>query len=228
MKCRVLRKMAGVAAITTLASTALVPVPAFAEWWNYFDLSSSHWVVSSGVFDWTEERGIIHGTARKWRPDAQITRAEAAGILWNYHGNPAPKSNPNFPDASTLSWASDAVAWCAEQGIFSGDSSTGAFNPWTPLTREQSAKILFIVSKDHPSSLSSFQGFQDPESVSSWAQGVMSWAVQNGIITGRQTANGAYLDAKEGCTRAEFAAMLYRVEDKYGEPEKPGALEAPI
>ncbi len=67
----------------------------------------------------------------------------------------------------------------------------------------------------------SFGGFKDFNSVSKWAWGVMGWAVENGIVTGVQKPDGAYLAGQSGCTRAEFATMLRRVEDKYGAPDKP-------
>ncbi len=213
--------IARVAVAASLVAAVVAPVPAFASYLGYSDLSTSHWAVAGGVVDWAEESGIIHGSNGKWRPDATVTRAEAAAIIWNYHGNPAPKKPAAFADAGSLSWAYDAVAWCSEQGIFTGDASTGNFNPWAPLTREQSAKVLCVMADGRIPATVSFSGFKDFNSVSKWAWGVMGWAVENGIVTGVQKPDGAYLAGQSGCTRAEFATMLRRVEDKYGAPDKP-------
>lgn len=213
------RPIACAAAATSLVAAVAAPVPAFASYLGYSDLSTSHWAVAGGVVDWAEDSGIIHGSNGQWRPDATVTRAEAAAIIWNYHGNPEPKKSTAFADAGSLSWARDAVAWCSEQGIFTGDASTGNFNPWAPLTREQSAKVLCVMADGRIPATVSFGGFKDFGSVSRWAWGVMGWAVENGIVTGVQKPDGAYLAGQSGCTRAEFATMLRRVEDKYGAPD---------
>lgn len=213
--------IARAAVAASLVAAVAAPVPAFASYLGYSDLSTSHWAVTGGVVDWAEESGIIHGSNGRWRPDATVTRAEAAAIIWNYHGNPEPKKSAAFADAGSLSWAYDAVAWCSEQGIFTGDASTGRFNPWAPLTREQSAKVLCVMADGRIPATVYFGGFKDFNSVSKWAWGVMGWAVENGIVTGVQKPDGAYLAGQSGCTRAEFATMLRRVEDKYGAPDKP-------
>ena len=215
------RPIACAAAATSLVAAVAAPASALASYLGYSDLDTSHWAVAGGVVDWAEESGIIHGSNGKWRPDATVTRAEAAAIIWNYHGNPAPKKPAAFADAGSLSWAYDAVAWCSEQGIFTGDASTGNFNPWAPLTREQSAKVLCVMADGRIPATVSFGGFKDFNSVSKWAWGVMGWAVENGIVTGVQKPDGAYLAGQSGCTRAEFTTMLRRVEDKYGAPDKP-------
>lgn len=215
------RPIACAAVAASLIAAVAAPASALASYLGYSDLSTSHWAVIGGVVDWAEESGIVHGSNGKWRPDATVTRAEAAAIIWNYHGNPAPKKPAAFADAGSLSWARDAVAWCSEQGIFTGDASTGNFNPWAPLTREQSAKVLCVMVDGRIPATVSFGGFKDFNSVSKWAWGVMGWAVENGIVTGVQKPDGAYLAGQSGCTRAEFATMLRRVEDKYGAPDKP-------
>lgn len=215
------RPIACAAVAASLIAAVAAPASALASYLGYSDLSTSHWAVIGGVVDWAEESGIVHGSNGKWRPDAIVTRAEAAAIIWNYHGNPAPKKPAAFADAGSLSWARDAVAWCSEQGIFTGDASTGNFNPWAPLTREQSAKVLCVMAGGRIPATVSFGGFRDFNSVSKWAWGVMGWAVENGIVTGVQKPDGAYLAGQSGCTRAEFATMLRRVEDKYGAPDKP-------
>lgn len=215
------RNLSRAALAATLAAALAAPAPALAAYLGYSDLDASHWAVAGGVVDWAEGSGIIHGSNGRWLPDATVTRAEAAAIIWNYHGNPAPKKAAAFADAASLSWAYDAVAWCSEQGIFTGDAATGAFNPWAPLTREQSAKVLCVMAGGRVPSAVSFGKFKDFDSVSKWAWGVMGWAVENGIVTGVQKPDGAYLAGQSGCTRAEFATMLRRVEDKYGAPDKP-------
>ena len=49
--------------------------------------------------------------------------------------------------------------------------------------------------------------FVDENAVSDWARTAMRWAVQNGILTGK---DGARLDPQGSATRAEVAVILQR------------------
>ena len=54
-------------------------------------------------------------------------------------------------------------------------------------------------------------GFADVTSISPWAQDAMRWAVQEGLLTGK---DGARLDPQGTATRAEVAAILARFIEK--------------
>lgn len=202
---------AGVA--LSLAAAVVAPATAFASYLGFSDLSTSHWAVSSGVVDWSVENKVINGNNGKWMPDAQITRAEAAAVLYNAAGNPEPAKAPAFGDAGALSWAYDAVAWCAQEGIFTGNAATGNFDPWAPLTREQAAKVLMLREGGSEGAASTLDRFSDKDTVSSWARGVVAWAVENGVMNGVDTPSGRLVQGQRACTRAEFVAMLKNVED---------------
>jgi hypothetical protein len=51
--------------------------------------------------------------------------------------------------------------------------------------------------------------FNDSPSVADWAREPISWAVAGGVITGKP---GALLDPLGTATRAEFAAILRRLD----------------
>ena len=196
-----------------LAAALAAPVAAQAAYLGFSDLETSHWVVASGVVDWSVENKVINGANGRWLPDATISRAEAAAVLHNAAGNPKASKAPAFTDAGSLSWAYDAVAWCAQEGIFTGNAATGNFDPWAPLTREQAAKVLMVREGGRAGSASSLDKFSDKSTVSSWATGPVAWAVEAGVINGVDTAQGRLVQGQRACTRAEFVAMLKNLED---------------
>lgn len=218
-----------------LAAALAAPVAAQAAYLGFSDLDTSHWAVASGVVDWSVENKVINGANGCWLPDNAISRAETA-VLHNAAGNPKASKAPAFTDAGSLSWAYDAVAWCAQEGIFTGNAATGNFDPWAPLTREQAAKVLMVREGGRAGSASSLDKFSDKSTVSSWATGPVAWAVEAGVINGVDTAQGRLVQGQRACTRAEFVAMLKNLEDDGAgtpgggtgggttdpEPEKPG------
>lgn len=206
-----------------LAAALAAPVAAQAAYLGFSDLDASHWAVASGVVDWSVENKVINGADGRWLPDATISRAEAAAVLHNAAGNPKASKAPVFGDAGSLSWAYDAVAWCAQEGIFTGNAATGNFDPWAPLTREQAAKILMVREGGDAGSASSLDKFSDKSTVSSWATGAVAWAVEAGVINGVDTAQGRLVQGQRACTRAEFVAMLKNLEDDGTETPGGGA-----
>ena len=196
-----------------LAAALAAPVAAQAAYLGFSDLDTSHWAVASGVVDWSVENKVINGANGRWLPDATISRAEAAAVLHNAAGNPKASKAPAFGDAGSLSWAYDAVAWCAQEGIFTGNAATGNFDPWAPLTREQAAKVLMVREGGKAGSASSLDKFSDKSTVSSWATGPVAWAVEAGVINGVDIGSGRLVQGQRACTRAEFVAMLKNLED---------------
>ena len=80
----------------------------------------------------------------------------------------------------------------------------------TGLTREQAATILlrYTSYKGYPiSAFADLSAFGDRGSISSYAQGAMSWAVAEGLISG---VGNQRLDPQGNATRAQLAVILMR------------------
>lgn len=73
-----------------------------------------------------------------------ITREQIAAVIWRQAGNPEGSSDlSGFPDgADTSSWASNAMSWAVDTGLFLGDDATGELNPVDNLTRAQAAAVM--------------------------------------------------------------------------------------
>ena len=81
-------------------------------------------------------------------------------------------------------------------------------NPNGSITREQIAVTLYGYAKAQGIAgtvTGDLSKFQDASTVSSWATEAMAWAVQNGLISGKD--NGS-LAPQDTATRAELAQIM--------------------
>ena len=103
------------------------------------------------------------------------------------------------------------MLWGVEQDIVRGVEQH-LFQPDENVTREQLAVILFRLSKAQPQTHQDGAAglFEDWQEVSEWAREGMSWALDEGIVTGR---GEGVLAPGDSASRAEVAAMLCRFLD---------------
>lgn len=169
-------------------------------WSNPFtDVSENAWYYDSVRF--VHENGLMNGYNNTFAPDANLSRAMWAQILYNKEGRPA-ASGSVFPDVPPDAWYSQAVAWAAERGIVSGYGS-GLFGPGNQITREQMAVMLWRYSGS-PAPVNQTLSFSDADAAGGYARTALCWAVEQGIMRG----NGGRLDPKGLATRAHTAQML--------------------
>ena len=106
---------------------------------------------------WAKLTGVVSGMSPStFAPDAPITRAQLAVILYNYTQQFAPESLTEtgsltgFPDADSVpSWARTAMAWAVGNGLISGVGENGVsyLRPEGCATRAQVATILMNYEK---------------------------------------------------------------------------------
>lgn len=199
-------------AIATFAA-AIAPVTAYAGYAGYSDLYEDHWAVREGVVAWSEKNGVVDGYEDgTWGAERAVDRATAAEILYKLAGCPRVTSRPAFADADSLSWAADSVAWAQQMGIFSGNvhaDGSVTFDPWSPLTREQAAKVLRVIARAQSVNPSVLSGYGDRSSIAAWAAGSVAWAVDNDIM-----GKGGSLNGGGTCSRAEFVSMLKSTDER--------------
>lgn len=151
---------------------------------------------------------LMRGTSgNTFSPNATLTRAQMAQILYNAAGCPEPQSGTMpFTDVKYGSWYYDAVQWAAATGITAGTSQT-TYSPGSNITREQFVTLLYRYS-NRPSGTGSIDSFPDAASASDWSRDAFSWAVGIGMVSGSKVGNTLYLYPKKTATRAEAARML--------------------
>lgn len=179
----------------------------------FTDVKPGDWFYDDVMFVY--EKKLMMGTSSTlFSPNEAATRAMLATILWRMDGSPAPKSSAGYSDVPTGQWYSDAIAWATEKGIFEGYGN-GTFGPNDPITREQLAAIFYRYASHKGydmSAVGSLEQFSDKDKASSWALDALKWAIGSGLMNGK----GNTLDPTGTATRAEIAAMLHRLVDKYG------------
>ena len=166
--------------------------------------------------DWYQEsvayvyrNNLMYGTTNTtFSPDANLTRAMFAAMLYRLAGSPRVVGTCSFPDVPSTAYYLDAVIWGEKNGVIYGEG--GKFNPDGKITREQMAAMMrryadFCELKtDARADLS---GFTDAAAVSSWALNDMKWAVAEHLLYGDTNSR---LNPTNNATRAEAAAILQR------------------
>lgn len=166
--------------------------------------------------DWYREsvayvyrNNLMYGTTNTtFSPDANLTRAMFAAMLYRLAGSPRVVGTCSFPDVPSTAYYLDAVIWGEKNRVIYGEG--GKFNPDGKITREQMAAMMrryadFCELKtDARADLS---GFTDAAAVSSWALNDMKWAVAEHLLYGDTNSR---LNPTNNATRAEAAAILQR------------------
>ena len=170
------------------------------------DVAAEAWYAPA--VDYVKYGRLMYGTGSNlFQPDAQMTRAMLAQVLYELEGAPSVKGlSCPFTDVGG-SWYTDAVIWAYNAGVVAGVSAT-QFAPNEALTREQMVTMLFgYAGREEALSGSdgALAGYQDQASVSGWARAAMAWAVSSGVISGTSATT---LSPKKVGTRAEVATVL--------------------
>ena len=156
-------------------------------------------------------RGVMQGVSdTRFGPHLTATRAMMATILWRMEGSPAPTAEARFTDVRSGQWYSEAVAWTAQSGVYTGYAD-GSFRPNDSITREQLATILYRYAKYKGVDVSvgedtNILSYADAAEISDYAFPAMQWACGAGVMQG---SNGNLLP-RGRATRAQIAAMLHR------------------
>jgi len=171
-------------------------------WSNpYIDVTSDAWYYNAVKF--VSENGLMNGTSNNiFAPDAQLSRAMSAQILYNKAGKPSISSSNIFADVENNAWYTDAITWAAENHIVTGNSD-GTFSPNDKITREQLAVMLWRYAGE-PVATTKELRFTDASTASSYALEALYWATENKIING---SNGDLMP-KGNATRAQVAQTL--------------------
>ena len=189
-------------AVTVEASFQLL-----APWSSpYADVNTGDWFY--GAVEYVVESGLMTGTsATTFEPDATLTRAMMATVLWAMEGGPVVNYAMAYTDVDSDDWFAEAVRWATSEGVVNGVGDN-AYAPNDPLTREQMAVMLYAyaVYKGYDTAASTAaESFSDSGEISGWALTAMNWAVDNGLLGGKP---GNLLDPTGSATRAEIATIL--------------------
>ncbi|MEQ2456808.1 S-layer homology domain-containing protein [Flavonifractor hominis] len=173
-----------------------------------FTDTAGHW--AADAIRQVAEQGLMNGVGGgRFAPDDTLSRAMVVTILYRMSGATAATA-ASFSDVPAGTWYTDAVGWAAQNGVVKGYGN-GTFGPNDPISREQLAVILYryaaLTGLDTKADGADLTGFTDGGSVSSWAVEAMTWAVHQGLITGKPSN---VLHPEGTATRGEAATILVR------------------
>ncbi|MBD2461622.1 S-layer homology domain-containing protein [Oscillatoria sp. FACHB-1407] len=156
------------------------------------------------------QRDLVKGDQNgQFRPDAPIKRGEFAVLMYWVFPRALPvREAQAFVDVPGLHWASNAVKWVYERGLFSGYNDR-TFRPDNALSR---LEALMVLVKGLNYALPLFPNrileayFDDAEKVPGFAQGAIASATLAGLVVSYPDVR--QLRPHQSVTRAEIAAML--------------------
>ena len=193
----------------TTATFNIVEVAGFA------DVAADAWYADEVALAASDGYGYMTGIpgTNLFMPEAQITRAQTAQVLFNMAGGVSKTGYypTAFSDVNGWAWYAQPIAWASQASIVTGIGDTGAFAPDENVTREQAATMLYRYMKAQGKDVSAtadLSAYVDGASVSDWAAEAMQWAVANDVFG----VNTDQLRPQENLSRAEMAAIAVRVQ----------------
>ena len=145
--------------------------------------------------------GYLDGSVR---PDADITRAETAAILFRLLEFEAKHDTytSKFPDVTDDAWYAQSVKYLTHIEIIKGYPD-GLFRPDNPITRAEFATLISGFDKLAPSSRNNFSDIDGH-----WAVGYINSAATKGWVAGYP--DGSFRP-EANLTRAEIVTVINRM-----------------
>ena len=174
----------------------------------FSDVKKTDWYFDSVCY--AEQNRLFLGVSdTEFAPNELLTRAMFITILYRADGRPQTNNMLKFDDVAEDAYYADAVCWASENGIITGVSD-GKFAPDQNMTREEIAAVMSRYADYkgiHTASQGDLTVFADADAVSGWARESVAWAVDYGLLSGKENN---LLDPRGDTTRAEAAAILKR------------------
>lgn len=180
-------------------------------------LAASHPFKDVKAGSWYEEpvaycysNSLMNGTdSTTFDPDATMTRAMLATVLYRIDGEQSISGDIPFTDVPANTWYSKAIIWAYNNHIVKGISET-SFDPQGKITREQIVTMFYryaVYMNYNIDNIDDLSGYSDRAKISDYAVEAFQWAVGIGIISGTSATE---LSAKTSATRAQCAAIIQR------------------
>ena len=173
----------------------------------FIDIAPDAWY--KDAVQYAYDNGLMTGvSATEFAPEQTTTRAMIVSILARLEGVESAEA-AGFADVDDNDWYATAVNWAANVGVVNGYEDN-TFRPNTAITREQLAAILmnYAAYKGYDvSARADLSHYSDADSISSWANDVLLWAVAEGLLTG---VTDDTIAPQAHATRAQVAAILQR------------------
>lgn len=194
----------------------------------FSDIPSSFWAKEEIQF--LHSKGIINGydqgSSQVFRPNNEVTRAQAAKMIMIAIGKTESKSKQSsFKDIPSGHWALGWIERANELGIITGYEEDGTFRPNDSLTRAQMSKIISRAFGLDVSAAEEKEIVFSDITRKYWASHYINTLYYNGISNG----SGQLFKPTEKISRAHFSVFISRAleEDFRFDPVEPTPAPAP-
>lgn len=183
---------------------------------KYFSDVNTNYSWAVQYVDSLYSTGVLMGTVnpngtRSFNPSSNITRGDFMLILYRALNLSSSSSTSGFSDVPSGSYYYQAITVAKALGIAKGTDNK--FNPTATITRED-AMVLALRAMSVSGTgyvtgdTSTLSSFYDKNSISDYAQVAIASLIKSGIITGSDNL----IHPKDKITRAETAAVIYRIK----------------
>ena len=185
------------------------------------DCNPNEWYASAVTY--VSDKGLITGyNDGTFGPYDNITRGQLVTILWRMEGKPV-SSSAGFSDVSSSDFYYSAALWAQKNGVIKGYGD-GTFGGERLITREEAAVMLANYANfkgyDTASDKAALMRISGWGEADSWALDSLGWCVDQGLMSGKDTPSGAYLDPMGSTWRSAMAKMIMVLDrDVFGNPE---------
>ena len=167
-----------------------------------------HW--AQAAIESVATAGLFNGVTKEtFKPNAQLTRAQFVTALSRMQ-TITPTNNHQFSDVRPSDYFAQAVAWASENDLL--NTTSGQFKPYEPITREETAQILYRYTQITDIDLVKVQeqqAFADDKAISLEAREAV-YALQQARIFNDDEQQKFRPDAT--LSRAEAATLLYKLQ----------------
>ena len=157
---------------------------------DFDDVEEDYW--GSSYIDFATSRELFSGTSEStFSPETIMTRGMIVTVLAAYDG-------ADTSAAAGEVWYTAGQKWAMLNGISDGTNMNGSLN------REQLAVMLWSYA-GKPAPTGNLSSYVDADSTSDWAADALTWAVENGLISGMDDGT---LNPQGQATRAQVATIM--------------------
>ena len=188
---------------------------------DFPDCNPNEWYAPAVTY--VSNKGLITGYDNgTFGPYDNITRGQLVTILWRMEGKPV-SSSAGFSDVSSSDFYYSAALWAQKNGVIKGYGD-GTFGGERLITRQEAAVMLANYASfkgyDTASDKSALKNISGWREADSWALDSLGWCVDQGLMSGKDTPSGAYLDPMGSTWRSAMAKMIMVLDrDVFGNPE---------
>ena len=162
-------------------------IPDYSLSYGFEDVSPDDWYYDAVIY--VSQRSLLNGvTETGYGPAEAMNRAMFVTVIGRLSEAEVDQTRSvGFTDVVSDGWSTGYITWAVENGIVNGYDD-GTFGQYQQVTREQIAVMLYRYAQ-HEGLETGLAGqdlstFPDWAGVSDYAKTAVSWAVENGIITG--------------------------------------------